>query len=253
MSSKAISVRSHKRVPRKDRVGDALRAATKLRKERSVRDWAIQYSREHDDPKAEEKDRILWHLDPVELRSVVTQMQARLRQRRDAVVITGIDGKDYQLEKAVSPGEFAHLLGRSLSPSIASNGKNPGKDPRWCGGVLPVTDQETPPDGLSIPSIISLGDLATAAGVSVDLVRIARVPVRNRALEIKEKRDDYLKIIRANGSVAELQSKNQKLEGENLQLTQENQNLSGKLRLLDFIDIERLQRDYSSNTQQLSV
>lgn len=256
--TQAIVVRTHDRAQRRDRVGDMLRAAAHLRKPRTLNDWVTVYSREHDDPTLPKgkdgsinRDRIIWHLDPVERRSVITQAQARLRQERKAVVITDKHGVDHELERAVAPGEFAHLLGPKLRPSLATDSKPGKKEPRWCEGVQAIPDTEAPIDGMKNPMIEDLLDLATAATdftfANGNAIReIARMPKVLRATVIAEKKRDYAAAIRRNAQSTELQRKLERSEAENLRLTTENTEFRQRFELLEGIDLSRLARDYGA-------
>jgi len=221
----AISVRSYSRSHRRDRIGELLAAASSLQNPRTVRDWCIEFSRKNDDDQLPLVDRWLLHLDPVELRSAVTQAQQRLHQACDARILTDkATGQDIEVEKAVTAGTYAHLLGKKLFPSVKPS--KPGKkEARWCGDVQPIEDsgKETVPDGMSYPPIVELKNLAAAAGDNDlnALKAIATMPARARRVAIDEQKRHYLTIIRARGEVTELRNTVERKEQRILELTSE--------------------------------
>lgn len=185
MTNKTFIVKSHQR-KRRDRVGEALKAATSLRNARTVHDWLIEYSRTNDDETAKLADRILWHLDPVALRSAITQAQARLH-----VVAPEIRSTEGDLIRKAHPGgEYRHLLGKTLFPSAPKDGKKKtGKPARWCGDTEERMDRETTPDGMDNPIILTLISAASAAGDTNfskgdDVRKIAVLPQGTRTREI---------------------------------------------------------------------
>jgi hypothetical protein len=262
MSEQKIVVREHGRQKRIDRVGDALRASSSLRSVRSLRDWLIQYSKSQDNPslKADDPRRWLWHTDPVELRSAITQAQNRMRVARDREVLFDADGNEVEISPEVEEGEFVGLLTK-LRPSLAESGKKPGRLPRWCGDAEPVLDKEPPVDGLQHPVIVELVAKAAAAGDtsfgnSTAVRDIAKMPKRKRAVVIEEKNRDYSLLIRQNAKLEQAIYDGKSKDTEILRLTHENQNLNSRVKALEGkvgifadIDIEALARDYTNKRE----
>jgi hypothetical protein len=250
MTKSSIVVREHDRRKRSDRVGDMLRSATALRTPRTLRDFAIQYSRNNDNPDlpADDAGRFLWHLDPVELRSVVTQAQARMRVGRDPVILYHEDGTPEEVEAAVKEGEFVQLISK-LRPSMPEEGKKPGRVPLWCGDDFePLLDKEPPVDGLGYPAIIELIAKASAAGDTTFVTgnavhEIAKKPKRTRALIIEEKSRDYSALIMTNARLNEANKAGQRKDAEILRLATENKELNKRVLALEdkmgvFADID---------------
>lgn len=252
MKTKAITVRSHNRALRKDRVGEMLRAASSLHKPRTLNDWVTEYSEKNDDDSLDMKDRILWHLDPVERRAVITQAQIRLRQARDAVTIVDEHGDIHEIEKAVTAGEFASLLGTKLTPSM--NTSKAGREPIWCAGITPMVDTRAAVDGLLNPAIVELTKYAIAANdisftTGSAIRNIAKMPKACRAIAIDEKKRDYKALILKNEENTELHTQVKRRDNEILRLTHINVEMQQRVEALESsvkVINTHLSRDYAN-------
>jgi hypothetical protein len=232
--TKVTVVAEYIRGERKDRVGDMLRAADSIRKPRTLRDFITKYSRDNDDPTAPLKDRILWHIDPVERRSVIVQAQARLRVSVDEIKATDDTGKEHIVQAKVDAGDFNHLLGTKLFPSDRTT----GAVPTWCGDTPTMADEFAEPDGENNPIMLDLKALAVAAGDlkfgnSAAYKKIALYPVRKRALFIEQKQADYRALISANALTQQAVFKQGKAEAERDALRIENGGLKQQVEALE--------------------
>jgi hypothetical protein len=253
-----IVVKKHTRVPRQDRVGTMIRSAAHLKKPRTIFDHAIRYSREHDDhtlPTEKDgspnRDRFLWHLDPVALRSVLAQSQTRLRQARPAILKEAADGSMIEIEKAVTAGDLAHLL--TTNKLRGSDGKNkPGKSGQWFGDVPTMADEEAAPDGLSNPVIVDLISLAVGAGdepfAESKAVRdIANMPLKARGTAVAEAKRHYMARLEGQRLLSAAAKREQRKDEKILQLEDDNRTLKQRVEALedftkkiDQIDVDQL-------------
>lgn len=234
MNTNTSVVRSHER-KRRDRVGEALKAASSLRNPRTVHDWMIEYSRNQYDPNGG-KDQILWHLDPVALRSAVTQAQQRLHVPSAQVITTTGE----IIFKAHAGGDFTSLLGTKLFPSAPAAGKKrTGKTPRWCAGIAEIADTEKTPDGLQTPEIqlliaAAMGAGDTAFANSEYLKRIARASVATRAREIEQNRNHFKTRALQRAQIQQTEHRLAAAEAERDQARLERDEANRKLNLLDW-------------------
>lgn len=239
-------VKSHERQGRQDRVGEMLKAASALRADRTVLSWAIEYSRKMDDPNEKIEKRILWHLDPVALRSAVTQAQQRLHVVAPEVRLE--DGT--VLYKAHSGGEYRELLGTKLFPSAPPEGKSrPGKAPRWCAGVEDRQDTETVPDGMKNPKILALiaaaanaGDVAFGTGDYVHRLAVQSQASRDR--DIAQLMHQFAQRAIQKGQLAEKDRKIAERDNRILELEHDNTELRLKIDQIPDLDWNALAKQF---------